>query len=366
MINTKHERTESSTAPGIIFKKRLVIAGPCSAESEDQLIRTATELALLKKIDVLRAGVWKPRTNPGGFEGAGVKGLSWLLKAKHLTGLPTAVEVATGKHVEDAMSFDTDILWIGARTTVNPFSVQHIADALKGTKQTVMVKNPVNPDIKLWIGAVERIRKAGVENVGLIHRGFSSYGNSEFRNIPMWQIPIEMKRVLPELPMICDPSHICGKKSSLLSVAQKSVDLDYDGVMIESHYSPEMALTDKEQQVTPAGLMAILEQLVWKSSSSEKQDFVRDLERLREQINYLDEELLSLIGNRMKVAKQIGEIKKNHSITVLQSSRWKEIFERALIKGASTGLSGDFIKAYMEAIHLESIRIQNGSLESNV
>ncbi len=343
----------------IIYKKRLVIAGPCSAENEEQVVQTALELNALKQVDILRAGVWKPRTNPGGFEGAGVKGLSWLLKAKQLTGLPTTVEVATAKHVEDAMSFDTDILWIGARTTVNPFSVQQVADALKGTSQTVLIKNPVNPDMKLWIGAVERLRKVGITNIGLIHRGFSSYGNTEFRNVPMWQIPIEMKRLFPELPLICDPSHICGNRIGLLSVAQKSVDLDYDGIMLETHNKPEVALTDKQQQITPGELGQLLYQLVWKTSNSQKQEFINQLDRLREQINYIDEELLSLISNRMNVARQIGDIKKNNKVTVLQTSRWSEILDRALSKGASIGLSADFIRSYMDAIHMESIRIQN-------
>jgi chorismate mutase len=343
----------------LIYKKGLVIAGPCSAESEQQLLRTASELAYLGNIDVLRAGIWKPRTNPGGFEGVGTKGLPWLLKAKQLTGLKTAVEVATAKHVEDALSFDVDILWIGARTTVNPFSVQQIADALKGTKQTVLIKNPVNPDIKLWIGAIERLQNIGIEDIGLIHRGFTSYGNTEYRNVPMWQIPIEMKRLFPNITIICDPSHICGNRTGLLSVAQKSVDLDFDGLIIESHYDPDSALTDKSQQITPEDLNKILTSLIHKKSNSNEEAFVKKLEHLREQINHLDEELISLISNRMKVAKEIGEIKRNSKITVLQSNRYNEILDRAMKKGAQVGLSEEFIKSYLESIHIESIRIQN-------
>lgn len=343
----------------LIYKKGLVIAGPCSAESELQLLNTAFELAHTSKVDILRAGIWKPRTNPGSFEGIGTKGLPWLLKAKQLTGLKTAVEVATAKHVEDALSFDVDILWIGARTTVNPFSVQQIADALKGTKQTVLIKNPVNPEIKLWIGAIERLQKNGIEDIGLIHRGFTSYGNTEYRNVPMWQIPIEMKRLFPEMPMICDPSHICGNRKNLLNVSQKSIDLDYDGLIIESHFDPESALTDKIQQITPDELVNLLEKLVVKKSSSKEEGFVRKLEYLRDQINNLDEELISLISNRMNVVKQIGEIKKNSKITVLQSTRYNEILDRALKKGAEVGLSHEFIATYLEAIHIESIRIQN-------
>lgn len=353
------ETTIENNPKNVINKKGLIIAGPCSAESEQQLLQTATELATQKKVDILRAGIWKPRTNPGGFEGVGTKGLSWLLKAKQLTRLKTAVEVATAKHVEDALSFDVDVLWIGARTTVNPFSVQQIADALKETKQTVLIKNPVNPDIKLWIGAVERLQKVGIKDIGLIHRGFTSYGNTEYRNVPMWQIPIEMKRLFPDLPLICDPSHICGNRTGLSVVAQKSVDLDYDGLMIESHFDPESALTDKNQQITPDELSKLLDTIEWKKSHSSESNFVNKLERLREQINYLDEELISLISNRMKVAKEIGNIKKKSKVTILQSARYNEIVERALQKAKQVELSEEFMKTYMEAVHIESIRIQN-------
>jgi chorismate mutase len=343
----------------LIYKKGLVVAGPCSAESEEQLLRTAIELAHTKKVDILRAGIWKPRTNPGSFEGNGTKALPWLLKAKKITGLQTAVEVATAKHVEDALSFEVDVLWIGARTTVNPFSVQQIADALKGTNQTVLIKNPVNPDIKLWIGATERLQKSDITDIGLIHRGFTSYGNTEYRNVPMWQIPIEMKRLFPGMPLICDPSHICGNRTGLLSVSQKSVDLDYDGLMIESHFEPDIALTDKQQQITPDDLKQLLDAIIRKSSISNEAAFVKQLDYLREQINHLDEELISLISNRMNVAKQIGEIKKNSQVTVLQSSRYNEVLERAIKKGEQVGLSHEFIKNYLEAIHIESISIQN-------
>lgn len=356
---TNNNTTQNNDSDNLIRKKGLVIAGPCSAETEEQLVRTAMELSQLKKVDVLRAGIWKPRTNPGGFEGVGVKGLPWLLKVKQITGLKTAVEVATAKHVEDALSFDVDILWIGARTTVNPFSVQQIADALKGTKTTVLIKNPVNPDIKLWIGAIERLQKIGIEDIGLIHRGFTSYGNTEYRNVPMWQIPIEMKRLFPDMPLLCDPSHICGNRTGLLSVSQKSVDLDYTGLIIESHANPDIALTDKQQQITPTKLNDLLDKLVHKKNSSTEENFVKQLEHLREQINHLDEELISLISHRMNVAKEIGEIKKTGKITVLQSSRYNDILKRALQKGDKVGLSEEFIKAYLEAIHIESIRIQN-------
>jgi chorismate mutase len=347
------------TSTNILLKKGLIIAGPCSAESEEQLIQTALKLSVLGKIDVLRAGIWKPRTNPGGFEGVGTKGLPWLLKAKKLTGLQTAVEVASPKHIEDALSFDVDVLWIGARTTVNPFSIQQIADALKGTDKTVLIKNPVNPDLKLWIGAIERLNKAGVYKLGLIHRGFSSYGNTQYRNAPMWQIPIEMKRLYPSIRMLCDPSHICGNALGLLSVSQKSLDLDYDGLIIESHCDPANALTDSEQQITPEQLGVMLNKLVPKNSTSHEDGIIRTIENLREQIDNLDEEMISLIANRMKIAKEIGEIKKKGQITVLQSTRYNEILTRLINKGNSMGLSEKFISSCMEAIHLESIRIQN-------
>lgn len=359
METTKQNLQSSKKQPNLIYKKGLVIAGPCSAESEEQLIQTALQLSELGKVDMVRAGIWKPRTNPGGFEGIGTKGLAWLLKAKQLTGLKTAVEVATAKHVEDALSFDVDVLWIGARTTVNPFSIQQIADALKGTKQTVLIKNPVNPDIKLWIGAIERLKNSGIDDIGLIHRGFTSYGNTEYRNVPMWQIPIEMKRLFPDLPLICDPSHICGNRTDLLKVAQKSIDLDYDGLIIETHHNPDIALTDKQQQLTPVALNKLLNSIIRKTNSTNETVFVNQLHYLREQINHLDEELISLISNRMNVAKQIGDIKKSSNITVLQSARYSEILDRAIHKGEQVGLSNSFIKAYLEAIHIESIRIQN-------
>ena len=356
-MNTQTENKASAT--NILLKKGLIIAGPCSAENEEQLVQTAMELSALGKVDVLRAGIWKPRTNPGGFEGVGTKGLPWLLKAKKLTGLQTAVEVASPKHIEDALSFDVDVLWIGARTTVNPFSIQQIADALKGTDKTVLIKNPVNPDLKLWIGAIERLNKAGVYKLGLIHRGFSSYGNTQYRNAPMWQIPIEMKRLYPSIRMLCDPSHICGNALGLLSVSQKSLDLDYDGLIIESHCDPANALTDSEQQIKPEQLGVMLNKLVPKNSTSHEDGIIRTLENLREQIDNLDEEMISLIANRMKIAKEIGEIKKKGQITVLQSTRYNEILTRLINKGNSMGLSEKFIGSCMEAIHLESIRIQN-------
>src|SRR6476661_7135473 len=318
-------------------KRPLIISGPCSAETEEQVIETAVRLQKTGKVDMLRAGIWKPRTRPGSFEGIGVKGLPWLLQAKKLTGLPVTVEVATGKQVDDALSFEVDVLWIGARTTVNPFSVQEVADALRGVDVPVLIKNPINPDLELWLGAVERVAKAGIKNIGLIHRGFSSYGNTEYRNAPMWHLAIEMKRRFPQMMMINDPSHISGNRTLLQSVAQKAIDLDYDGIMIESHIDPDKAWSDAKQQVTPERLAEILDGIKWRHETSNEREFVIALEKLREQINHIDDELMQLLGQRMKIADKIGQYKKENDITVLQTNRWNELLERAFKKGESLG-----------------------------
>jgi chorismate mutase len=343
-----------------VWKKRpLVISGPCSAESEEQVMQTAQQLADTGKVDVLRAGIWKPRTKPGLFEGIGVKGLPWLAQAKKITGLPLAVEVATAKHVEDALQFDVDILWIGARTTVNPFSVQEVADALRGTSVPVLVKNPINPDLELWSGGIERLQKAGIKEIGMIHRGFSNYGNTEFRNAPMWHLPIEMKRRYPDMLLVCDPSHICGNRLMLQSVAQKSIDLDFGGLMLESHVDPDNAWSDAKQQVTPERLKEILEALVWRKENTTKEEFVTALATLREQINHIDDELMTLIGQRMKIADKIGAYKRDNNITILQTNRWNEILDRAITQGEKLGLSKEFVVRYFDAVHLESIGHQN-------
>ncbi len=343
-----------------VWKKRpIIISGPCSAESEEQVLQTAQQLADTGKVDVLRAGIWKPRTKPGLFEGIGVKGLPWLVSAKKQTGLPIAVEVATDKHVEDALQFDIDILWIGARTTVNPFSVQEVADALRGTNVPVLIKNPINPDLELWSGAIERLQKAGVKEIGMIHRGFSNYGNMEYRNAPMWHLPIEMKRRFPDMLLVCDPSHICGNRLMLQSVAQKAIDLDFGGLMLESHVDPDNAWSDAKQQVTPERLKEILESLVWRSENTTKEEFVTALATLREQINHIDDELMTLIGQRMKVADKIGTYKRDNNITILQTNRWNEILDKAVSKGELLGLSKEFIVRYFDAVHLESISHQN-------
>jgi len=345
-------------------KRPLIISGPCSAETEEQVMETAVQLAGTGKVDMLRAGIWKPRTKPGMFEGIGTKGLPWLLQAKKITGLPTTVEVATAKHVQDALQFDVDVLWIGARTTVNPFSVQEIADALRGVDIPVLIKNPVHPDLDLWCGGIERLQKAGLQQVGMIHRGFASYGNTEFRNAPMWHLPIEMKRRFPEMLLICDPSHICGNRTLLQSVAQKSIDLDFGGLMLESHIDPDHAWSDAKQQVTPERLAEMLDALVWRFENTDEKEFISALATLREQINQVDDELLTLLGQRMKIADKIGDYKKDNNITILQTNRWNDILDRAFKKGELLGLSREFVTRYFDAVHLESINHQNKIMNS--
>ncbi|MFN4006561.1 MAG: chorismate mutase [Chitinophagaceae bacterium] len=344
-------------------KRPLIISGPCSAETEEQVLETALRLQATGKVHALRAGIWKPRTRPGSFEGVGTKGLPWLQMARKLTGLPTAVEVATAKQVEDALHFDVDILWIGARTTVNPFSVQEVADALRGVKVPVLIKNPINPDLELWTGAVERVAKAGIEQIGLIHRGFSSYGNTEYRNAPMWHLAIEMKRRNQHLPMICDPSHICGRRDILQAVSQRSIDLDYDGLMIESHITPDQAWSDAKQQITPERLNDMLSHIQWRTEMIDAPE-ASVLDKLREQINHIDDELLQLLAQRMKIADQIGAYKRDHNITILQTHRWNEILEKAFQKGKHLGLSQEFINKYFDAVHMESIQHQNKIMNS--
>src|SRR6202171_610910 len=330
------------------IKRPLIISGPCSAETEEQVLQTAVQLQETGRVDIMRAGIWKPRTRPGSFEGIGTKGLAWLQKAREITGIPVAVEVATAKQVEDALHFDVDILWIGARTTVNPFSVQDVADALRGAEVPVLIKNPINPDLELWIGAVERVAKAGIKQIGLIHRGFSSYGNTEYRNAPMWHLAIEMKRRNPELMMINDPSHISGRRDILLDVAQKAIDLDFDGLIIESHIDPDKAWSDAKQQVTPERLAEMLDSIKWRHETTTEKEFISALEKLREQINHIDDELMQLLGQRMKIADKIGEYKRDNNITILQTNRWNAILERAFVKGDKLGLGKEFITKYYD------------------
>lgn len=360
--------TQTSEASASVMEtwnqRPLIISGPCSAETEEQVLETATRLAKTGKVHALRAGIWKPRTRPGSFEGVGTKGLPWLQQAKKITGLPLAVEVATGKQVEDALHFDIDILWIGARTTVNPFSVQEVADALKGANVPVLIKNPINPDLELWIGAVERVAKAGISNIGLIHRGFSHYGSTDYRNAPMWHLAIEMKRRMPEMLLVNDPSHICGRRDILQDVAQKAIDLDFDGLMVETHIDPDNAWSDAKQQITPEAFATMLDNMVWRKESTDSREFLTVLEKLRQQINHLDDELMQLIGQRMQIAEKIGIYKRDNAVTILQTNRWNEILDRAYQKGEKLGLSREFVTRYLDAVHMESINHQNKVMNS--
>ena len=336
----------------------LLIAGPCGAESEKQVLETAIALKKNTNTRIFRAGIWKPRTRPNSFEGAGSIGLQWLKKVKTETGFLTAVEVANAQHVREAINEGVDILWIGARTTVNPFSVQEIADALIGIDIPVMIKNPVNPDIQLWIGALERINQAGITKLIAIHRGFSSFKKTKYRNDPQWQIPIELKILFPDLPIICDPSHICGKKNLLAGIAQKALDMDMSGWMIESHIHPEKALSDSEQQITPLELSTLVNSLIVKKPNSHNKEFKNRLEQLRILIDEIDDELFQSLAKRMEIAEEIGAYKRDNNVTVLQIKRWENILTRQLKMAESLGLSEDFIKEILEAIHKESIQKQ--------
>ncbi len=350
---------QAAGVEALLQKRPLIISGPCSAETEEQVMQTAQRLAATGKVDILRAGIWKPRTRPGSFEGIGTKGLPWLQAARKASGLPVAVEVATGKQVEDALHFDVDVLWIGARTTVNPFSVQEVADALRGVDVPVLIKNPINPDLELWIGAMERVAKAGIKHIGLIHRGFSSYGNTEYRNAPMWHLAIEMKRRYPELLLINDPSHICGRRDILQEVAQTAIDLDFDGLIVESHIDPDNAWSDAKQQITPEKLGEMISSIRWRREDVASEEYHAALEKLRQQINNLDDELMQILSQRMKVAESIGKYKKDNNITILQTNRWNSILERAFAKGEKLGLSKEFVTKYFDAVHMESINHQN-------
>ncbi|GAA4086429.1 bifunctional 3-deoxy-7-phosphoheptulonate synthase/chorismate mutase type II [Mucilaginibacter panaciglaebae] len=336
----------------------LLIAGPCSAETEDQLVATAHLLKNTGRVTALRAGIWKPRTRPGEFEGIGSIGLEWLKRAKAETGLPTAVEVATAKHVEEALAAGVDILWVGARSTANPFTVQEIADALKGADVPVMIKNPVNPDISLWIGAIERINNAGITKLAAIHRGFSSYEKSAFRNEPMWDIAIHLKTLAPHLPLICDPSHISGNRDLIGYVSQKALDLDMQGLMIESHIDPSVAWTDAKQQVTPAALAELVDHLTLRKPDTNNAQVNDKLTELRNNIDKIDDLLIQKIAERMKIAEQIGAYKKENNITILQVNRWDEILNKRINYGKALKLSPDFTEKLLELLHTESIRKQ--------
>lgn len=332
----------------------LVIAGPCSAETEEQVLEVARELKG-SDVSIFRAGIWKPRTRPGGFEGVGAIGLKWLQKVKAETGLLLAVEVANAAHVKLALEHDIDVLWIGARTTVNPFAVQEIADALQNTDKIVLLKNPVNPDLSLWLGGLERLYNAGIKKLGVIHRGFSTYEKTKYRNIPEWQLAIELQSRFPDLPLICDPSHISGRRDMIQEVSQQALDLNYDGLMIETHCHPDKAWSDAAQQVTPDTLKQIFVDLKIRKETDEADDYNQKLSGLRAQIDELDSKLINILAKRMKIAGNIGLLKKEKNVAVLQSNRWHQILEKMIEEGEQKGLSEEFILKLFKAIHQESI-----------
>ncbi len=344
--------------------KKLVIAGPCGAESEDQLIDTAKQLASVNHVSLLRAGVWKPRTRPGAFEGHGENALRWLQAMREETKLPFTVEVANTEHVELALKYNADVLWIGARTSVNPFSIQEIADALKGTDIPVLVKNPINADLQLWIGALERFNRSGIKKLGAIHRGFHTGVNSQYRNQPKWEIPIALKSACPDLPVICDPSHICGRRDILLATAQKALDLNMDGLMIEVHRDPATALSDAAQQLTPKLFEEMLDKLVVRDSSTEDADFGQMLSTLRQVIDGIDDEIVQALGRRMDVVYKIGEYKKEHHVTILQIDRWLEILQTRIATGEALGIDKDVMVELCQLLHKASIRKQTEVMNS--
>lgn len=335
----------------------LVIAGPCSAETEEQVLKIAHELKN-SDVSIFRAGIWKPRTRPGGFEGVGAIGLKWLQKAKQETGLLMATEVATAAHVQLAIEHDIDVLWIGARTAVNPFAVQEIADALNGTDKIVLLKNPVNPDLSLWLGGLERLYNANIKKLGVIHRGFSTYEKTKYRNNPEWQIAIDLQNRFPDLPLLCDPSHITGKRDMIQEVSQHALDLNYDGLIIETHIDPDNAWSDAAQQVTPASLKQMFVDLRVRKETDDADDYNLRLAKLRAQIDNYDEKILEILGNRMKIADQIGELKKEKNVAILQNKRWNEILGKMILDGKEIGLSEEFVLQLFKAIHQESIHHQ--------
>lgn len=332
----------------------IVIAGPCSAESEQQVFETAKALKA-SGVEVLRAGIWKPRTRPNCFEGVGAEGLVWMRRVQRELGMKISTEVANVKHVYEALKAGVDMLWIGARTSANPFAMQEIADALKGTDIPVLVKNPVNPDVELWIGALERLNMAGLRKIGVIHRGFSTYGKSKYRNVPQWQLPIEIKRRFPDLLMICDPSHISGKREYIHEISQQAMDLGFDGLIVESHICPEIALSDAAQQVTPMNLSEILGKLIIREVDSENVEYKENIDELRAKIDVIDNDLLDLLASRMKVSDEIGKYKKQNNITILQPGRWDSILGKVFEKGTAKGLDNEFLEKVFKAIHQASI-----------
>lgn len=339
--------------------KKLIIAGPCSAETEKQVLETAQLLASSGKVNMLRAGIWKPRTRPGSFEGVGEIGLKWLINAGKAVNLPVITEVANKDHVKLALDAGFKNFWIGARTTVNPFAVQELADSFEGKEiDLLLIKNPVNPDLQLWIGAIERFQKAGIKNIGVIHRGFSAFKTNKYRNEPLWEIPLNLKQQFPDIKLICDPSHICGRRDILEEVSQKAMDLEYDGLMIETHINPDEAWSDAQQQITPEVLDKMLTHIVMRQKNWESPETNEQLEFLRNQLQTLDHQVLEILGKRMEIAEKIGEVKKQNNITILQSEKWKMVKEERYQFGVNKGLTEKFLIRYLEALHQESIRRQ--------
>ncbi|MDO5656161.1 MAG: bifunctional 3-deoxy-7-phosphoheptulonate synthase/chorismate mutase type II [Flavobacteriaceae bacterium] len=346
------------------FSKPLIIAGPCSAETEKQMLITAEGIAEIK-VDFFRAGIWKPRTKPNSFEGVGAQGLKWLQRVKDDFGLKTATEVATAEHARLALEHDVDLLWIGARTTVNPFQVQEIAEALQDTDKIVMVKNPVNPDLDLWMGAFERMAGQGIKKLAAIHRGFSIYKKIRFRNEPQWQIPLDFKKEFPLIPLICDPSHITGNRNWIDEVAQEAMNFGFDGLMVETHPNPNAAWSDAEQQVTPEQLKNILQNLILRDADDIDKEYQMLLSSLRHQIDEIDRNMLEMLANRMKVAEEIGALKKSHNVALFQPDRWAIIKSLMLKNAYKYGLSQEFIERFLNAVHQESIQVQNKIMEQN-
>ncbi|MEZ4926252.1 MAG: bifunctional 3-deoxy-7-phosphoheptulonate synthase/chorismate mutase type II [Saprospiraceae bacterium] len=335
-------------------KRPILIAGPCSAETEEQVLSTAKGLKD-HNIDLFRAGIWKPRTRPGAFEGIGSPGLSWLQRVKEETGLKVCTEVATDEHVEQALMHGIDVFWIGARTTVNPFSVQEIADALAGTDMPVIVKNPVNPDYKLWVGAIERLYSAGIRKIAAIHRGFSTYGDSKYRNVPRWQMAIDLMQEFPDLEIICDISHICGRREILAETAQKAYELNFDGLMVEVHPNPTEAWSDAAQQITPKEFGEMISSLIRRRISSNDPDYLKTIENFRQRIDDIDEEIIYLIAQRMQLVREIGYVKKDKNIAIFQLERWRALAEACRNRAEKNELSQQFVDLFLEAIHQEGI-----------
>lgn len=353
------ENLQSIFPDGVDSTKPMIIAGPCSAETEEQVMNTASNLAR-NGIKIFRAGIWKPRTKPGGFEGVGVEGLAWMKRVKEETGMYTCTEVATKAHVEAALEAGIDILWIGARTSANPFAMQEIADSLEGHDVTVLVKNPVNPDIELWIGALQRIYNAGIRKLGAIHRGFSTYGKHLYRNLPQWHIPIDLGRRIPNLPILCDPSHIGGKRELVAPISQQAIDMGFEGLIIESHCDPDCAWSDKSQQVTPDVLNYIVNTLVPRDTTQSTEN----LNLLRQQIDQLDNDLIEVLNKRMRVCREIGQYKKEHRMQIVQIGRYDDILKSRIKLAEEMGMNGDFMKTVLQAIHEESVRQQIEVLNS--